>query len=214
MMHKKFILWGGTGQARVINEALQRQDDHVAAIVDNSQIEPPLPGIPVLCGKPGLTAWLAESPDDSFYGLVAIGGDRGKDRLTIATQMEELGILPYTLIHQNAFVALDARIGEWSQILALSAICTHVVIGRNVIINTSASVDHDSRIDDGVHIAPGAKIAGEVHVENCAFIGTGAIILPRITIGRGATVGAGAVVTKDVEPMSVVIGNPAHCIKK
>ena len=51
-------------------------------------------------------------------------------------------------------------------------------------------------------------------MENCAFIGTGAIILPRITIGRGATVGAGAVVTKDVEPMSVVIGNPAHCIKK
>ena len=95
-MDKKFILWGGTGQARVINEALQRQDDHVAAIVDNSQIEPPLPGIPILCGKPGLTAWLADSPDDSFYGLVAIGGDRGKDRLTIATQMEDLGILPYT----------------------------------------------------------------------------------------------------------------------
>lgn len=213
-MHKKFILWGGTGQARVIHEALQRQGDHVAAIVDNSRIDQPLPGIPVLCGKSGLTAWLADCSDNVFYGLVAIGGDRGKDRLAISAQMEDLGILPYTLVHQNAFVALDACIGEWSQILALGAICTHVVIGKNVIVNTSASVDHDSRIDDGVHIAPGAKIAGEVHVESCAFIGTGAIVLPRLTIGRGATVGAGAVVTKDVEPMSVVIGNPAHCIKK
>ena len=213
-MHKKIILWGGTGQAKVIHEALQRQGDHVAAIVDNSRIDPPLPSIPVLYGESRLRTWLADSSDDVLYGLVAIGGDRGKDRLAISAIMEDMGILPYTLIHQNAFVALDACIGEWSQILALSAICTHVVIGKNVIVNTSASIDHDSCIDDGAHIAPGAKIAGEVHIESCAFIGTGAIVLPRLTIGSGAIVGAGAVVTKDVPPMNIVIGNPAHCIKK
>ena len=40
------------------------------------------------------------------------------------------------------------------------------------------------------------------------------IILPGVTIGEGAVVAAGAVVTKDVEPWSVVGGNPAKFIKK
>ena len=47
---------------------------------------------------------------------------------------------------------------------------------------------------------------------NC-WIGAGAIILNGVTIGDGAIVGAGAVVTKDVEPYTVVAGNPARKIK-
>lgn len=46
-----------------------------------------------------------------------------------------------------------------------------------------------------------------------AWIGAGSIILPGITIGEGAVVGAGAVVTKNVEPNTVVVGNPARVIK-
>ena len=45
-------------------------------------------------------------------------------------------------------------------------------------------------------------------------IGARAIVLPGVTIGEGAVVGAGAVVTKDVEPFTVVGGNPAKFIKK
>lgn len=45
------------------------------------------------------------------------------------------------------------------------------------------------------------------------FIGAGAVVLPRLTVGEGATVGAGAVVTKDVEPFTVVVGSPARVLK-
>ena len=47
-----------------------------------------------------------------------------------------------------------------------------------------------------------------------AWVAGWSIILPGVTIGEGAVVGAGAVVTKDVEPWSVVAGNPAKFIKK
>ena len=47
-----------------------------------------------------------------------------------------------------------------------------------------------------------------------AWVAGWAIILPGVTIGEGAVVAAGAVVTKDVEPWSVVGGNPAKFIKK
>lgn len=50
-------------------------------------------------------------------------------------------------------------------------------------------------------------------IEQDAWVGAGAIVLPGITIGEGAVIGAGSVVTKNVEPHTVVVGNPAHVIK-
>ena len=47
-----------------------------------------------------------------------------------------------------------------------------------------------------------------------AWIAANAIVLPGVTIGEGAVVGAGSVVAKDVEPWTVVGGNPAKFIKK
>lgn len=49
--------------------------------------------------------------------------------------------------------------------------------------------------------------------EDC-WLGGNVIVLPGVTIGKGATVGAGSVVTKDVEPYTVVVGNPARAIRK
>jgi hypothetical protein len=52
-----------------------------------------------------------------------------------------------------------------------------------------------------------------VSIESDAWIGAGAIIMPGLIIGEGAVVGAGAVVTKNVDPHTVVAGNPARVIK-
>ena len=53
-----------------------------------------------------------------------------------------------------------------------------------------------------------------VNIGNDVWIGHGAIILPGLTVGNGAVVAAGSVVTKDVEPYSIVAGNPAKEIRK
>jgi acetyltransferase-like isoleucine patch superfamily enzyme len=90
------------------------------------------------------------------------------------------------------------------------------------------------RIGKAVGIGPGVKILtsvhkegalskpiihnrlefGEVVIEDGGDIGMGAVILPGITIGKGAQVGAGTVVTKNVEPFTVVAGNPARLLRK
>lgn len=51
-------------------------------------------------------------------------------------------------------------------------------------------------------------------IENDVWIGYDALIMPGITIGNGAIVGSRAVVTKDVEPYAIVVGNPARVIRK
>jgi len=53
-----------------------------------------------------------------------------------------------------------------------------------------------------------------IHIQDDAWVGTGAIILKGVTIGEGAIVGAGSVVTKDVPAWTVVGGNPAKVIRK
>jgi acetyltransferase-like isoleucine patch superfamily enzyme len=57
-------------------------------------------------------------------------------------------------------------------------------------------------------------IHGYIEIEDDAWLGTGAIILPNVRIGTGAVVGAGAVVLKDVPDFTVVVGVPAKEIKK
>ena len=49
-------------------------------------------------------------------------------------------------------------------------------------------------------------------IDAYVFVGENAVVLPGVTVGEGAVVGAGAVVTKDVPPWEIWVGNPAHKI--
>jgi acetyltransferase-like isoleucine patch superfamily enzyme len=82
---------------------------------------------------------------------------------------------------------------------------SHVDIASEVMIWTS---QHD------IHSEDMAPMEAKVTVGDYVFIGPRSIILPGVTIGKGAIIGAGAVVTKDVEPMTVVAGIPAKEIGK
>jgi sugar O-acyltransferase (sialic acid O-acetyltransferase NeuD family) len=164
-------------------------------------------------GTKGFEDWVItrESAQTSF--LVAIGGDKGEDRLEIQEYLESHGLNPLVAKHPTAFVADSAEIGQGSQILANATVSVDCVIGRGCIINLAAAIDHECIIGDGVHIGPGANLAGCVEVGRSATIFTGATILPTLKIGQGSVVGAGAVVLKDLPPYSVAVGSPARIIK-
>ncbi|WEN16336.1 acetyltransferase [Rhodanobacter sp. AS-Z3] len=209
------IFWGGTGQARVLRDALADADFRLLAVFDNRPIQSPFPDIPIYLGEEGLHSWLATRTGAiEVHACVAIGGHRGSERVLLQEWLQQQGMQPLTVIHPRAFVAADAEIGDGAQVLAMSAICANVKLGRGVIVNTSASIDHDCVIGSGVHVGPGANLAGEVRVEDYAFIGAGAVVLPGLKIGRSAIVGAGAVVIRDVAAGDVVAGNPATSLRR
>lgn len=101
-----------------------------------------------------------------------------------------------------------------------------VSIGHGTTINRRATLDGRGGLEIGsnVSVSEGVKLLTATHdvqstdfelqlrpvrVADWVWIGVDAIVLPGVTVGEGAVVGAGSVVTRDVEPYTVVAGNPA-----
>jgi len=213
---KEMIFWGATGQAKVLMECMSNSGLKLVALFDNNEnLVSPFADVLLYFGKKGFEDWIAKRSFNGPLGsLVAIGGDKGKDRFEIQEYLESYGLIALLAKHPTAFVADNVKIGGGSQILANSTICVETIIGRACIINSGAILDHECHIDDGSHICPGAHLAGCVNVGRYATVGTGAVILPRIRIGQGAIVGAGTVVVEEVPSYTVVAGNPARAIRK
>lgn len=105
-----------------------------------------------------------------------------------------------------------------------------VKIGRNVIVMPGCLMMSAGgiTIDDEAQIAANVQLISNnhdldnrmvilckpVHICRRVWIGAGATILPGVTVGENAVVGAGSVVTRDVEPNTIVAGNPAGQIRR
>ena len=102
------------------------------------------------------------------------------------------------LVHPAATVDPSAALDDGVQIMAGAIVQADSRIGRNTIVNTRASVDHDCVLGPHVHIAPGATLCGSVRVDDGAFVGAGATVVQGLRIGSRAFVEAGAVLVRDL----------------
>ena len=129
-----------------------------------------------------------------------------------------------TKIWINVQVREGARIGR-NCILSKDVYVDHgVVIGDDCKIQNSVSVYSGVTLEDGVFVGPNACFTNdrvprarntdwqitETLVQHGASIGANATIVCGVTIGEYAMIGAGSVVTRDVEPFALVMGNPAR----
>lgn len=209
-----FVLWGSAGHAKVLAEIIALKGARVIALFDNNEVEPALPGVPLFKGVDGFHGWVKAQGENisRIAAMIAIGGARGSDRQSIQKMFRQYGFKLPVLCHPAAVVSQTARLGDGTQILALANVAAEVHLGEVCIVNHHASIDHECKIGNGVHIGPGATLCGCVTVGDNAFIGAGATVLPRLSIGAGSIIGAGAVVTRNVPPDTIVVGNPAKPI--
>jgi maltose O-acetyltransferase len=111
-------------------------------------------------------------------------------------------------IGRDVYIADDFIIVEELSGTDLVSLGDRVSIAPRVTLVTSSHANN-SRIRA---VAPTTR--GPVTIEDDAWIGAGAVILPGIRIGKGAVVGANSVVTRDVPPLTVVAGLPARPIRQ
>jgi len=116
--------------------------------------------------------------------------------------------------HMSSLINEHCEIGEGTQIMHGAIVQIGSQIGPHVIINTSASIDHDCKIGDFVHIAPNCTLCGNVEIGEGTMIGAGTTIIPGIRIGKWSIIGAGSVVVNNIPDNVIVFGNPAKIIRE
>jgi acetyltransferase-like isoleucine patch superfamily enzyme len=119
----------------------------------------------------------------------------------------------------GAFVEIqkNASVGKRCKVSSHTFVCEGVTIEDNVFIGHGVMFINDSypratAADGNLQTEADWKVERTV-VKNGASIGSGATILSNVSIGENAIVGAGSVVTKDVPPGSIVVGNPAKVLR-
>jgi len=149
--------------------------------------------------------------------VLAIANSKIREILTSKIKSDKLNCIS---VKATSSVELDrVNIGEGSILCHFTHLTSNIVIGKQFHANIYSYVAHDCVIGDYVTFAPGVKCNGNVHIEDHAYIGTGAILKQGspekpLVIGRGAIIGMGAVVTKSVLPNTVVVGNPAKILER
>jgi acetyltransferase-like isoleucine patch superfamily enzyme len=134
-----------------------------------------------------------------------------------------------TRVWSNAHVQKGAKVGSGCNICNGSFIERGAIVGDHVTIKHNVSIFDGVTIEDDVFI--GSNIAfindrcprsnredewtlEKTLIKKGASLGANAVVMCGLTVGEYAFVGAGAVVTKDVEPYTVVAGNPARVLGK
>ena len=130
-----------------------------------------------------------------------------------------------TKIWHFSHVMPDARIGEGCNLGQNVVVSSHVELGRNVKVQNNVSIYTGVICEDDVFLGPSMVFTNitnprsavvrrdqyeTTRVKKGASIGANATIICGHDIGEYAFVGAGAVVTRDVQPYSLVLGNPAR----
>ena len=186
------VLLGAGGHARVVLDMLKACGGRIAAVADPSdRLDPAFEDILHMTDDADLSVRFA--PEDCLLlnGVGVTPGSGPSRRQLLFERFIDAGYRFLTLIHPAAIVSPSAKIDDGAQVMAGGVVQCAARIGRNTIINTHASVDHDCGIGDHVHIAPGAVLCGGVRVGAGAFVGAGAVLLPGIEIAAGELVPAG-----------------------
>lgn len=197
---KKIMIVGASGHGKVVADIAKKIGYEEIMFLDDNENLRSCGGYPVI----GISDLAMHSSTDT---IVAIGNAEIRQCVQEKIVRNQGNIV--TLIHPNAVIAEDVKIGLGTVIMAGAVVNSGARIGKGCIINTCSSVDHDCQLGDYVHVSVGAHVAGTVKIGSKTWVGAGATVSNNIVICNDCVIGAGAVVVKNISDAGTYVGVPA-----
>jgi len=209
-LRPKILVVGSGGHAKVVIDVLRAEGKYeISGCVSNQTDVEEVLGVPLLGDDSKMEEIYASGIK---IAIIAIGDNRV--RLALAEKVSRLGFEFGNAISPLAYLSRDVKVGNGIVMMPRVVVHPGSEIEDHVILNTAATVDHDCKIGRGCHIAPGCNLAGNVTVEEGAFLGVGTSAIPGVRVGAWGILGAGSVIVGDAPGRTLSMGVPARAKKK
>jgi len=198
------VIFGGGGHAKAIVDMVKQIGEYsIAGIIDDRITAGTMVlGIPVLGTRTVLPALFDQGVK------LAANGVGGIIDISIRVRLFELlanyGFTLPSLIHPRATIEPSAKVGDGVQVFANAFVGSEAMLHPMCMVNTNAVISHDCEIGSYTHIAPGALLAGHVHIGERTLIGMGVTTSIGVKVGSGVRIGNGAIVLADVPDKTII----------
>lgn len=207
------IVVGAGGHARSVIGVLQDIGCRIAGTVaDGVTPGEVFPGINWLGGLEQAKQVCLRLPTAAW--VMAIGDNYHRLRIMHAIQDACPEVVFPPVVHPSAVVSGDVMLEEGAVVMPGAVVMAGCRLGTGSLVNTRASLDHESVLADGASLAPGAITGGRVVIGRSSFVGSGAVLVQGVTVGADTVLGAGSLLLRDLPNGVIAYGHPAAIIRE
>lgn len=180
MSNKILVIVGAGGHGRAVAEIAAVERYHSVFFLDENYDPARVQFVDghLLVGNTSCLEKFIEVKNCIFF--VAIGHQATRKRIT--EKIISLKLPLANLIHSAAYISPSARLSVGIAVMAGAVVGAHAEVGTGVIINANATADHDTKLEDYVHLGVGVQLAGGVQVQESAWMQAGSCAGYHVTV--------------------------------
>ncbi|MFN7341348.1 MAG: acetyltransferase [Opitutia bacterium] len=208
---KRLLIVGAGGFGREVFHWVRQHPDHgklwqIAGFLDDKGT-----ALEAYDYSPGIVGTIKDyraTPGD----LLVVGLALPKVKKAVVDHLLSRGAEFLTFVHPSVVLGGNVKMGRGTFVCPGAVITSDVSLGDFVTFNCCSTMGHDAVLENYVTLSGHCDITGFCRVEEGAFFGSHACMIPRTKVGAWSVVGAGSTVIMNVPPGVTVLGSPARKI--
>jgi sugar O-acyltransferase (sialic acid O-acetyltransferase NeuD family) len=202
---------GDLGQLIAYHAITDKHYDNVVFFDDFQIVNTVIDGLKVIGGIKDIKSKYEAKLFDEL--IIAIGYKHLEFKKQLFEQIELFSIPFGKILHTSSYIDKSCEIGKGVVVLPGCCLDRNVVIEDNVLINTSCTIAHDSKIGNHCFLSPRVAIAGFTIIDELCLLGINTTIIDNLHICSCVQTGGGALVIKSISDSGLYVGVPVIKIK-
>ena len=212
-LQRRIVIIGASGHGLAVHDAARSAGFDVVGFLDSFKpIGTPIAGLSIL-GHPDDLSSLAHAHAIEGYFL-AISDNWTRSEVAAKLKCASPELLYVSVVHRRSVVADGVAVGNGVLVLAGAIVNSSSTLSDGCIVNTNASLDHESNLEPFASILPGVTTGGNVSIGLCSCVCAGSTVVHGVAVGEHTVIGAGSLVLRDVPARVLAYGSPLRVVRE